>query len=193
MNPTFIHNTEVVVTTVVAVLGGSYGLHKHFFSKLKSDLPGVMKIGGDIVKAGEDILGVPGMEGVKAAMGVEVHHVENELQHSQILQTVGSVLHAFGKDVSQLSQNEKGGIVTLASSELQKLGISVDAKTITHAMDEFQKAADGIRKTGVFTNLSALEDAIKQLTATPQQNAKDAATTKEPAETASTKSAAAKG
>lgn len=158
--------------------GGSW-LKKHLPTLLtdaKKDLPVVVRevetVGGDIGK----IFNWPGLEAAKAPLELQLRGKDSELQKAHTQQVAATVLNTFGKDLADLSKNEKGTAVQFVESELARFGIHVDVAAILHALDAAQSATDKLRSTDAYKNTKALDQslaALKQVeeapVATPEQ------------------------
>lgn len=156
------NDTITMVGGAVLTIAGMFGLLKKF-PQIGRIVPVAEKVVEDAVKVGEDVLGLPGMEGVKASMHVELSHVKAELQKSQVLQVVGSALHSFGKAAEALSANEKSALVTFAVAELKKKGYEVSSTEITTAVEEIQKAANAFADSSLFKTAQRF-DSVQQAT-----------------------------
>ncbi|WDL98112.1 hypothetical protein [Alicyclobacillus sp. ALC3] len=72
---------------------------------------------------------------------VELHHITDKLLQSTLAQEIAKVLAASGKSWTDMSETEKGALITTVQAGLHKVGITVTSAQVTAVV---QVVEDGI-------------------------------------------------
>lgn len=177
-----IHIVQIVspFLAVIGALGfGGKWARKNLpliLADLKKDAPIVQK---DIQTIGADIghaLGWPGLEAVKAPLELQLHALGADLHKLHIARAAQAALGAFGGDLTALTSNEEGTAAQFVSSELAKVGITLDPKAILSALKDAQDVFDKLRAMPAYDNTKKLDASLQAL--------KSASTDPAPAQTA---------
>ena len=121
--------TTIVSDAAVAVvvLGGAWKLLKKVDPKLAQELPkGVQTVLTDI----EDLGKSPWFATEAAAGKVELKHIESKLLHTTLASEIAKALAAAGTTWANMSEIERGTLITEVQAVLAHIGVTVTAAQI---------------------------------------------------------------
>lgn len=181
-----------VSTAILTLVGGIplfVGLAKKWGPVIEKEAPLIAEGANMAEHAAEDILKMPRVAALEADLKAKV----SDLKKSELAKMATTALHAFEKDLSLLTPNEKVTLLTYVHAAMGKLGVNVTDAEILNALGVAQKVANDFKSTDAFKNTAALEaslEALKtvQTTADNQTSAANASATgvtPEPAQPAS--------
>ncbi|WDL96963.1 hypothetical protein [Alicyclobacillus sp. ALC3] len=82
----------------------------------------------------------------EAATGkVELHHITNKLLQSHLDGEIAKVLAASGKAWGDMSETEKGTLITTVQAGLQKLGVTVTSSQVTAAVNAVEEGIAAVQ------------------------------------------------
>lgn len=132
-------------------------------ANIKKDAPILIQGAETAAQDAGKLFGWPGLAAAKAPLELELHSVTDKLKQAQVVQVASSALQAFGKDLTDLTKNEKGTAIQFVETKLGKLGITLDLSGALHALREAQAAADKLRSTTAFTYTQSLDKSLERL------------------------------
>jgi hypothetical protein len=128
--------TIVSDASVVVVLGTAWRLLKKADPKLASELPkGVQTVLTDI----EDIGKSPWFATEAAAGKVELKHIEDKLLHTTLAGEIAKTLAAARVTWVDMSEIEKGTLITEVQAALAQIGVQVTPAQITADIAEVER------------------------------------------------------
>ncbi|WDL97785.1 hypothetical protein [Alicyclobacillus sp. ALC3] len=161
-----------VVASVAAALVAKIAHDRKWFAKRFPQISqGVTKveeslphgIGVALDDAGKLVRGLvesPWFAGAAATGKVELHHITDQLLQSTLAQEIAKVLAASGKSWTDMSEIEKGTLLTTVQAALAKIGISVTSAQITAAVTPVMDAINAVAP--------AMQDAAQRAAAITQ-------------------------
>lgn len=139
---------------VAAVLYGGYKwiakkdpkLVKTVEEDITHSLPhGVAAVIDDAGKLVRGLVESPWFAGAAATGKVELHHITSKLLDSHLSAEIAKTLAAAGKTWSDMSETEKGALITTVQAGLSKLGVTVTSKQVTDAVSAVEEGIAAVQ------------------------------------------------
>jgi hypothetical protein len=164
-------NLVTIVGTAVVTIGGLIPVlraHAKSIGKaIVNNAKPIAMVANDAVQVVEDVAKLPAL----AEMKIKLNDAESKLRVKEIATIAGAALHAYERGFNGLSQNEKGTLLTLVRAEVAKVYPDVTDQEIIAALKDTQGLADVFKGTEAYKATIALENSLKSLTQSVQNQA----------------------